>query len=206
MTDVERLLTEELAGLGEQAPHDAQLAGTVRRRARRQVATAASALAVVVLVGGAAMATRLGTDAPTVAGTVPAPAAAVGCAPLETGPLPDWARTGFSSADPGIPFARSRDGGMLAIVFGDPLSSPPDPDRSNKILWVLGPAAAAAPTPFGPETFWAEARLEGSDLRVRRDIGTAPGPSIVDLPAAGCWHLELHYGSYSDEISLRYTG
>jgi hypothetical protein len=206
MTDVERLLAEELADLGEQAPHDAQLAGTVRRRARRQGAAAASALAVVLLVGAAAVAAgRFRTDAPTVAGTPPA-STAQGCGPLETGPLPDWARTGFSSADPGVPFARSRNGGMLAIVFGDPLSAPPRPDRSNKILWVLGPAASAAPTPFGPDTFWADARLEGSDLRVRRDIGAAPGPSIVDLPAAGCWQLALHYGSYSDEISLRYGG
>jgi hypothetical protein len=203
MTDVERLLTEELAGLGEQAPHDAQLAGTVRRRARRQVAAVASALAVVVLLGGAALATRLGTDAPTVAATAPPPVAAAGCAPLETGPLPDWARTGFSTADPGIPFARSRDGRFLAIVFGDPLRSPPAPDRSNKILWVLAPVDGPTVEP-APGNFWAEARLDGTGLTVRREIGVAPGPSIVDLPRAGCWQLELHWGSYTDTIGLRY--
>ncbi|HEY6744957.1 MAG TPA: hypothetical protein VI357_04480 [Mycobacteriales bacterium] len=204
MTDVERLLEEELAGLGEQAPHDAELAGTVRRRARRQVAVMASALAVVVLAGGAAMAGRLRTDEPTIAGTPPSPAStAAGCAPLETGPLPDWARTGFSSADPGIPFARSRDGRFLAIVFGNPLSAPPAPDRSNKILWVVAPVTGAT-VESAPGQFWVEARLEGTGLSVRRDIGLAPGPSIVDLPRAGCWQLELHWGPYRDTMGLRY--
>ncbi len=142
--------------------------------------------------------------APAPMAAAPAPTAApAGCPALETGPLPEWARTGFSSADPGIPFARSRDGRFLAIVFGHPLSAPPTPARSNKILWVLAPAAGPTGEP-GSGQFWAEARLEGTGLTVRREIGTAPGPSIVDLPRAGCWQLELHWGSYTDTVGLRY--
>jgi hypothetical protein len=86
---------------------------------------------------------------------------------------------------------------MLAILFGTPLTAPPAADHNNKILWVAKVGAEGA--------FSIDARLEGSDRRFRREIGPAPGPSIVDLPAAGCWHLELRWGSYTDTISLRYA-
>jgi hypothetical protein len=205
MTDVDQLLAAGFEELGRQAPHDADLAGSVRRRGRRQLAVLASAVAVIVLAGAAAVAVgRTRAPAAPVAATPTTPA--LGCAPPETGPLPEWARTGFSSADPGIPFVRSRSGTMVAILFADPLRSPPDPDHANKILWVLGPLPRASVTPgLGTDSFWADARLEGSDLRVRKEIGLAPGPSYVDLPAAGCWQLELHWGAYSDMVSLRYA-
>ena len=86
---------------------------------------------------------------------------------------------------------------MLAILFGTPLTAPPAADHNNKILWVAKVGAEGA--------FSIDARLEGSDRRFQREIGPAPGPSIVDLPAAGCWHLELRWGSYRDTISLRYA-
>jgi hypothetical protein len=86
---------------------------------------------------------------------------------------------------------------MLAILFGSPLTAPPAADHGNKILWVAKVGAEGA--------FSIDARLEGSDRRVQREIGPAPGPSIVDLPAAGCWHVELRWGHYTDTISLRYV-
>ena len=197
MTDVERLLAAELADLGERAPHDPDLAGSVRRRARRRTAVAGAAAAVVVLAGGTALAAAgpPGRDGAPVGAPPPEQVVAT-CPPPESGPLPEWARTGFSSPDPGIPFVRSASGDTVAILFG-PLSAPPDPDRANKILWVSRAA--------GSGTFRLDARLAGSDLRVARDLGAAPGPSGVDLPAAGCWRVELHWGPYVDSIELRYT-
>jgi hypothetical protein len=198
MTDVERLLTAELDELGNRAPHDPDLAGSVRRRARRQAAVLASALAVLVLVAaGAVAATRLRPPANPTATTPSTAPAAVGCPAPKPGTLPDWARAGFSSANPGIPLVYSDRGLMLAILFGTPLTAPPAADHNNKILWVAKVGAEGE--------FSIDARLEGSDRRFRREIGPAPGPSIVDLPAAGCWHLELRWGSYTDTISLRYA-
>jgi hypothetical protein len=209
MTDVDRRLVAGFEELGREAPHNGDLAGSVRRRGRRQLAVLASALAVVVLAGAggvAAVRLRAPASAPVAAAPVPASTpttAPAGCPALATGTLPEWARTGFSSANPGIPFARSRNGRFLAIVFGHPLSFPSAPDRSNKILWVLAPATGPTVGP-APGQFWARATLEGTGLSVRRDIGSAPGPSSVDLPRAGCWQLELHWGSYTDTIELFY--
>jgi hypothetical protein len=87
---------------------------------------------------------------------------------------------------------------MLAILFGAPLTAPPAADRNNKILWVAKVGGEGG-------GFSIDGRLEGSDLRVRREVAPAPGPSIVDLPAAGCWHIDLRWGGYTDTISLRYV-
>jgi hypothetical protein len=199
MTDLDHLLAAELEELGARAPHDPDLAGAVRRRARRQVAVVAAALAVLVLVAGSTVAAaRLRQPAaPTAAAPTATTPPATGCSPPEPGRLPEWARAGFSSPDPGIPMVYSDYGLMLAILFGSPLTSPPEADRNNKILWVAKVGAEG--------DFWVDARLGGSDLRVRRDLGPAPGPSIVDLPATGCWHLDLHWGHYTDTINLRYV-
>jgi hypothetical protein len=199
MIDLDDLLAAEFEELGARAPHDPDLAGAVRRRARRQVAVVAAAVAVLVLVaGGTVAAARLRQPAaPTAATPTATTPPAAGCPRPEPGRLPEWARAGFSSPDPGIPMVYSDRGLMLAILFGSPLASPPAADHNNKILWVAKVGAEG--------DFWIDARLAGSDLRVRRDLGPAPGPSIVDLPAAGCWHLDLHWGSYTDTINLRYV-
>jgi hypothetical protein len=198
MTDIDRMLTAELRELGDRAPHDADLAGSVRRRARRQSVVVASALAVLVLLAGAAVAAvRLRPQPAPVAGAPTTAAPAKGCPQPKPGRLPEWARAGFSSPDPGIPMTYSDKGLMLALLFGAPLTAPPAADHNNKILWVAKVGAEG--------DFSIDGRLEGSDLRVHRDVGPAPGPSIVDLPAAGCWRLTLRWGSYTDAISLPYV-
>jgi hypothetical protein len=32
-----------------------------------------------------------------------------------------------------------------------------------------------------------------------------PGPSIIDLPAPGCWTLRLSWSGHTDELRLRYV-
>lgn len=205
MTDVERLLAAELEDLGRSAPHAADLAGPVRRRARRQAAGLGSGAAVLVLLLGAGVAARLRDDPPPApAAAAPAPAV-FDCPPLRTGVLPEWARTGFSDPQPRMPHAYTDSGRMVAIVFGAPLTAPPRPDRGNKVLWVLSDQQSGVPGGVGPDRFRAEARLSGSDRTATVDIGQVPGPSSVDLPAPGCWELTLHWGTYTDTVRLAYV-
>jgi hypothetical protein len=193
MTGLEESLPDALDALGRDAPHDTDLVGRVRAGARRRrlltLGPTAAVLAVAVVLG-VIWAARPGSTAPVAT----APSA---CQPLQTGPLPVWARTGFSHPD-GNPFALSADGTMVAVVFANPLMSPPAPDRGNKILWV--PEQTPAPS----DILTISAALEGSDLTTIVDTGTAPGPSYVDLPAPGCWHLDLTWGAHSDSIDLRW--
>jgi hypothetical protein len=205
MTDVHQLLGDAFDDLGRQAPHDPDLAGSVRRRARRQGAVAGSVLAVLAVVG---VSTVVAVGRPGGASVQPAggatasptpPPRTVGCPEPETGALPEWARTGFSNPEAGgVPFVRGAKGDIVAVLFG-PLTAPPLPDRNNKILWV--PRVTLA----GPLPLVIEARLDGTGPVVRREVPGGPGPSGVDLPQPGCWHLDLRWGGSTDSLSLRYV-
>jgi hypothetical protein len=118
------------------------------------------------------------------------------CAEPSRGVLPEWARTGFSDSEPRIEHVIGDDGRIAAIIFG-PLSSPPLPDRGNKILWV-------SRDPVQPLSD-LQIRAEHDGEVVTRVVRGGPGPSGIDLPAAGCWHMTLRWSGRSDTLALRYT-
>jgi hypothetical protein len=145
----------------------------------------------------------------------PPPAAACE-ARVDRGVLPEWARAGFTDAAPAIPHVIGAAGGIAAILFGDPLTSPPSADHTNKILWVSGPAPAApapSPSPRQTGTRWdleiSAQRMDGATPvgePVLRTVEGGPGPSIVDLPEAGCWRLTLDWDYRTDTLDLEYIG
>lgn len=121
--------------------------------------------------------------------------------------VPPWARTGFSAAKPRMPYALGKSGNIVAILWAshNALVSPPLKDRNNKILWV-----ARAPLPEGKvTTFYIRAqRMVGTHdvgTPVSRRVQGGPGPSIINLPAAGCWRLALHWAGLSDSLDVRYA-
>ena len=114
---------------------------------------------------------------------------------VDRGVLPEWARTGFSEPEPEIAHVVGFRGELAAILFGDPLTAPPRPDRSNKILWV----ARRTPPP-GPLRLVAE----DGGRTLTRVIEDGPGPSGVDLPA-GCWRIRATWQGGADELDLTYV-
>ena len=116
-------------------------------------------------------------------------------------PLPVWARSGFSPADQAMPHVMGRAGNIVAILWATPdaLHSPPLPDRNNKILWVSRiPLVALDPLVI-------KATLAGSTRAVTVAVPGGPGPSIIDLPAPGCWTLHLSWSGHTDELKLHYA-
>ena len=81
-------------------------------------------------------------------------------------------------------------------VFGRPLVSPPARHRHNKILWV-----AKQP---GRDDLIVSAALNGTDIQVQRRVEGGPGPSIINVPKAGCWTFSLSWGSNHDVVAVRY--
>jgi hypothetical protein len=79
---------------------------------------------------------------------------------------------------------------IVAILFGRVLSAPPAEDVNNKILWVARTR--------GADPLRIEAVLDRTGRTVHREVTGGPGPSIVDLPEAGCWHLTLDWGPAPD--------
>lgn len=117
---------------------------------------------------------------------------------VSTAALPTWARAGFSDDGSGVPHVLGRGGAIVAVLFGGTLSAPPAPDRSNKILWV--PRSAAT----GGDPLRITARLDGTTEAVSREVAGGPGPSIIDLPRPGCWHLSLAWPGNTDAMDLTY--
>jgi hypothetical protein len=115
-------------------------------------------------------------------------------------PLPLWARAGFTPPTQPVPFVRGDRGDMVAILWDThhPLVAPPAVDKNNKILWVARVGEAEGPLRI-------RATLASTGQTVTRTVGAAPGPSTVDLPAAGCWSLDLEWGSHRDHLVLGYA-
>jgi hypothetical protein len=149
------------------------------------------AVPLVVAVVAAAAAAPAGSSAPACHSAV------------HHGVLPTWARTGFSDPRPRLPHVIGRSGEIAALVFGYPLRAPPGKDRANKILWV----SRRAVKPLSDLRIRAQ-RMEGRrrvGRPVTRVVVGGPGPSGIDLPAAGCWRLALRWSGRSDQLDLRYV-
>jgi hypothetical protein len=104
--------------------------------------------------------------------------------------LPSWATAGFGDPEPVVMHATGDSGNIVAVLFGRVLHAPPAKTVNNKILWVVRES--------GAEPLRIEAVLDGSGRTVHRRVAGGPGPSIVDLPQAGCWHLTLDWGPAPD--------
>ncbi len=195
MNDLDQLLYDGLNDLADSAPHNRELGNTIVRRSRRRsmvtLAPIAAALAVLA-TGGTALLIRPGTVDPAIQ-----PASA--CSPIRTGVLPTWARGGFTDPSPTSPFAISKDGQMVAIIFADPLRSPAKVGMpSNKILWVSKDATSAN------STLRISGRIEGGTATMQATVAGGPGPSIIDVPSAGCWQFNLSWGTHRDVIDIAY--
>jgi hypothetical protein len=116
-------------------------------------------------------------------------------------PLPTWARAGFSNPAGDQPHVLGARGDIVAILWArkDALHAPPLADQNNKILWVSRlPQRSLSPLKI-------EAVLAGRHTTVYREVAGGPGPSYVNLPAAGCWTLELSWSGHTDQVRLRYV-
>jgi hypothetical protein len=148
---------------------------------------------VVAIVGRSSLNSAAGTE----------DAATRGCDPrMSFGVVPVWARGGFSSPRPRMPHVIGRSGTIAALVFGYPLQSPPSPPRTNKILWV-----AREPSSSGSDLRIRAQRMAGTrtvGCPVTRLVRGGPGPSIINVPAAGCWRFTLGWAGKRDSLDLSY--
>lgn len=102
-----------------------------------------------------------------------------------------------------MPYVLGRNGAIAAIQWADPLVSPPSTHYNNKILWV-----SRRPSAPGSNLQISAQKLAGAMLvgpLVHRSVRGGPGSSIINLPSAGCWRLELRWSGRSDALDLRYA-
>jgi hypothetical protein len=151
--------------------------------------------ALFVVAGSAA----IGSASATTQGSVKESACA---AHVSRGVLPAWARTGFSEPTPRITHVLGASGDIAGILFGFPLYSPPLANRSNKILWVSRrPTRSISDLRVHAQRMIGSARVGKA---ITRTVAGGPGPSIIDLPAPGCWRLTLRWSGRVDSVELQY--
>lgn len=113
--------------------------------------------------------------------------------------LPAWARAGFQPPTMPMPYVMGDRGDIVAILWADPPHAPPLATVNNKILWVARTASGT----FTPLRI--RATLDATGQTVTRQVAGGPGPSIIDLPAAGCWSLGLSWSGHQDHLALHYA-
>jgi hypothetical protein len=162
-----------------------------------------SLIALVVLVTVSACGVPgPASPAPTTGASAGTAQTAACDARIDRGVLPDWARAGFSEAEPKVAHVVGTLGEVAAILFGDPLSAPSSGDHANKILWVARRGSATA-----SDLEISAQRMDGSELvgrPVERRVPGGPGPSTIDLPDAGCWRMTLRWADRTDSLDLEY--
>jgi hypothetical protein len=102
-----------------------------------------------------------------------------------------------------MPYVLGKTGKIAAIQWADPLVSPPSTRYNNKILWV-----SRRPSVPGSDLQISAQKLIGDTpvgRLVHRTVTGGPGPSIINLPSAGCWQLKLRWSGRSDTLDLRYV-
>lgn len=174
-------------------------AGNKRRRRRRVVASVATATTVIAVAVGVPVLMNSEFSGSSVVASAGPPTTSPDAACVDLVPsrlLPVWARAGFSDPKPRIPYVLGDNGDIAAILFAQPLTAPPSQDHNNKILWVSRVGAGSS--------LRITATLLGGSVTATRVIAGAPGPSIIDLPKPGCWHLRLEWGGSTDTLDLAY--
>ncbi|MER7420251.1 hypothetical protein ABT346_26290 [Micromonospora peucetia] len=103
-----------------------------------------------------------------------------------------------------MPHVFGASGEIVAVLFGHPLGLAGKDRSNNKILWVARPTTTPSDA-ASPNGLRITATLDGTGTRVTREVAGGPGPSIIDMPQAGCWHLELRWAGRTDTMDLDYA-
>ena len=119
------------------------------------------------------------------------------CPTLVTTLLPTWAAASFTTPETPPGHLVGLQENIAAVPFGWPLQDRPSGLQQNKILWI-------ARTGSGPLHIVASEQATGRT--VTRELADDPGPSIVDMPTAGCWQFALSWADQHDEDFIRYYG
>jgi hypothetical protein len=104
-----------------------------------------------------------------------------------------------------MPYVLGTRGDIVAVLWArhDPLVTPAPPGRNNKILWV-----SRLPVPVGSTLEITARRLIGGAAVgpvQQRTVQGGPGPSLIDMPAAGCWQFTLRWSGHTDTVDLPYA-
>jgi hypothetical protein len=147
-----------------------------------------------------------GTATPAAVSSAPAfPTSCTGTVSSQGIMPPGWVDAAGGHNHPtGIRFTMDRSQTVAGFVFGYPLRAGHPENPANKILWVVrlprgGSDLTVTAHPLGAAT---------PVVKIVQAANSGPGeiyPTIVDVPAAGCWVLNLAWASHQAVLALPYS-
>jgi hypothetical protein len=175
-------------------------AARLRRRRTAYKATGAVGLVTAVVAAFTVVPRLVDHRSGTGPVTSASPVSELSClTAVTTSSLPVWARTGFTPPDQAIAHVTGSQGNIVGVLFGG-LHAPPAGDEGNKILWVARVTGAT-----GDPDLKIHATLNGSHVAVDRVVTGGPGPSLIDVPQAGCWTFTLSWSGHQEQVALPYS-
>ena len=124
-----------------------------------------------------------------------------GSTPLYRGASLPWTRSAGGPTE--LVQATAHKGDVVAYLFGYPLRAGHPEDPANKILWVVRlPRDGSELTVSGHP-----AGTTATGVTEQFPADSSPGeiyPSIVDVPAPGCWEFVLRWHGHVDRLELPY--
>ena len=125
------------------------------------------------------------------------------CAPsVVDGTIPSWASAGFTPSNYRMHYELGSSRQIVALLWKFPLLSPPAKNVANKILWVSHVATNGSTLLISAQRI---VRSQPVGSIVHRNVVGGPGPSQLNLPASGCWHLDLRWSGHADSLDLQYV-
>jgi hypothetical protein len=123
-----------------------------------------------------------------------------GTTPVRSGGIPGW---GASAGVPNLPTVMAHEGNLVGAVFGYPLVAPArETGAQNKVLWIV-----REPRDGSDLVLTLRPAGGGDAVTVSEPAGSSPGeiyPSIVDVPAPGCWHVVAEWNGHRATLELSY--
>ena len=146
-----------------------------------------------------------GAGQPTAAASPSPVAAACTASSVRTSAPPAWLDVASGHNTPsGLPYTVDGAETVAGFLFGHPLRAGHPENPANKILWVVR-------FPRDGSDLTITAHPEGAStplVKVVQPANSGPGeiyPSIVDVPAAGCWVFDLAWAAHRATLSLAYA-
>jgi len=147
------------------------------------------------------------SGSPVPPATALATAVAGGCGATQAykGGEPAWlTRAGANNNPTGLPYVIADPSIAAGFLFGYPPRSGTPSNPSNKILWVVGRPRQ------GNDLTISVSPVNGNSSAIHMAVpaNSGPGeiyPSEVDVPAPGCWRLDLAWGQNQASVELDYA-
>jgi hypothetical protein len=160
------------------------------------------ALAVAAMVAAGCSSQRSSTPSPTPQASIQA-AGSCGSTPVLQGGIPAWLDDAGAHNNPGLPYVIASPPQAAGFLFAQPLKVGHPENPTNKILWVVRKLRKGQSLEITGHP--VNATVPSIDVVEAPNSG--PGeiyPSVVDVPQAGCWHLDLAWAGNHASVELLY--